>query len=85
MYLLFLSYLLCGEYKESIMFLAQTAANGGFPSEIKNNSRAEYNPYEALTEENLLAKLKRSREHCEEGKYREADKVVSDLRGKYGA
>ena len=61
------------------MFLAQTVANGGFPSEIKNNSRAEYNPYEALTEENLLAKLKRSREHCEEGKYREADKVVSDL------
>lgn len=67
------------------MFLAQTVANGGFPSEIKNNSRAEYNPYEALTEENLLAKLKRSREHYEEGKYREADKVVSDLRGKYGA
>ena len=67
------------------MFLTQTVANGVFPSEIKINSRAEYNPYEALTEENLLAKLKRSREHYEEGKYREADKVVSDLRGKYGA
>ena len=65
------------------MFLTQTVANAVFPSEIKKNSRAEYNPYEALTEENLLAKLKRSREHCEEGKYREADKVVSDLRGKY--
>ena len=31
-----------------------------------------------------MAKVKRSGEHFEEGKYREADKMVSDLRGKYG-
>lgn len=46
--------------------------------------RAEYNPYEAMTEEELLEKLEHSRRHCEEGRCREADKVVSDLRGKYG-
>lgn len=66
------------------MFLTQAVANNGFPFEIKKNSRAEYSPYDTMTEEELLARLKRSREHCEEGRYREADKVVSDLRGKYG-
>lgn len=64
------------------MFLTQAVANNGFPFEIRKHSRA--NPYEAMTEEELLAKLERSREHCEEGRCREADKVVSDLRGKYG-
>ncbi len=65
------------------MFLIQAAANNGFPSEIKKNIGVEYSPYEMLTEKNLLTKLKRSREHCEEGRYRGADKVVSDLRGRY--
>lgn len=66
------------------MFLTQAVANNGFPFEIRKNSRTGYNPYEALTEEEILEKLKNSREHCEEGKYREAKKVVSELRGKYG-
>ena len=46
--------------------------------------RAEYDPYETMTEEEMLAKLKRSREHCEEGRCREADKVISDLLLLYG-
>ncbi|MCM1049397.1 MAG: type II toxin-antitoxin system RelB/DinJ family antitoxin [Clostridiales bacterium] len=66
------------------MFLTQAVANNGFPFEIKKNDRAGYVPYEAMTEEEILAKLKRSREHCEEGKYQEADKVVANLRRKYG-
>ena len=66
------------------MFLTQAVANNGFPFGIKKNSRAGYNPYEVMTEEEILAKLKRSREHCEEGRYREAGQVASDLRGKYG-
>lgn len=66
------------------MFLTQAVANNGFPFEIKKNSKAEYNPYGTMTEEEMLAKLKRSREHCEEGRCRDADKVVSDLRMKYG-
>ncbi len=66
------------------MFLTQAVANNGFPFEIRKNGGAEYGPYETMTEEEMLIKLKRSREHCEEGKCREADKVVSDLRGKYG-
>ena len=31
----------------------------------------------------MMAKLKCSRKHCEEGRYREANAVVSDLRRKY--
>ncbi len=66
------------------MFLTQAVAYNGFPFEIKKKNRAGYDPYEVMTEEEMLAKLKRSREHCEEGRCREADKVVSDLREKYG-
>lgn len=63
------------------MFLTQAVANNGFPFEIRKNSKAEHHPYEMMTEEEMLAKLKRSREHCEEGRYREADQVLSDLGG----
>ncbi len=66
------------------MFLTQAVANNGFPFEIRKNDRTEYYPYEIMTEEEMLAKLNRSREHCQDGRCREADKVVSDLRGKYG-
>lgn len=66
------------------MFLTQAVANNGFPFEIRKNSGAEYNPYEAMTEDEMLEKLKSSRKHCEEGKYREADKAVLDMRDKYG-
>ena len=37
-----------------------------------------------MTEEELLRKLENSRRHAEEGKYREADIIVSDIRAKYG-
>lgn len=66
------------------MFLTQAVANNGFPFEIRKNSREKCYPYEMMTEEEMLAKLKCSREHCQDGRCREADKVVSDLRGKYG-
>lgn len=66
------------------MFLTQAVANNGFPFEIRRNSRTEYDPYEAMTEEEMLVKLERSRKHCKEGRYSEADAVVSDLRVKYG-
>ena len=37
-----------------------------------------------LTEEQLLQKLEVSRQHAGQGKYRDADDVISDMRGKYG-
>lgn len=43
------------------MLLIQAVVNNGFPSEIEENSKAEYNLYEILREEDLLEKL----EHVE--------------------
>lgn len=45
--------------------------------------RIKNDPYAAMGEEEMLVKLERSREHCEERRCREADKVIFDLREKY--
>ena len=42
------------------------------------------NPYLPLSEEQLLQKLELSRKHAEQGQYRNADDVISDMRAKYG-
>ena len=61
------------------MFLTQAVAVNGFPFEIKR--QVETNPYAPLTEKEMFTKLKKSRE---QGKYRDADDVISDMRSKYG-
>ena len=61
------------------IFLTQAVAINGFPFEIKR--QIESNPYLPLNEEELLEKLKRSRE---QEKFRNADDVISDMRSKYG-
>ena len=61
------------------MFLTQAVAVNGFPFEIKR--RTEANPYEPLSEEEMLAKLKMAKE---QGKFRDADDVISDMSSKYG-
>ena len=63
------------------MFLTQAVAHNGFPFEIKKISE---NPYLPLSEEQLLQKLELSRKHAEQGQYRNADDVLSDMRAKYG-
>lgn len=63
------------------MFLTQALAVNGFPFEIK---RVSTNPYEALTEFELLEKLEKSREHATHGMFRDADEVSRDMRAKYG-
>ena len=63
------------------MFLTQAVAHNGFPFEIK---RISENPYLPLSEEQLLQKLELSRKHAEQGQYRNADDVISDMREKYG-
>ena len=61
------------------MFLTQAVAVNGFPFEIKRQT--ESNPYTPMTETEMLAKLEKSRE---QGGFRDADLVVSDIRLKYG-
>lgn len=63
------------------MFLTQALAVNGFPFEIK---KVTANPYEALTEHELLEKLKKSRSHASQGMYKDADEVIQDMREKYG-
>ena len=63
------------------MFLTQAVAHNGFPFEIKKISE---NPYLPLSEEQLVQKLELSRKHAEQGQYRNADDVISDMRAKYG-
>ena len=63
------------------MFLTQALAVNGFPFEIK---RASTNPYEALSEGEILEKLQKSREHATQGMYKAAEEVSRDMRGKYG-
>lgn len=36
-----------------------------------------------MTEEAMMEKLERSRMHAAQGRYRDADDAVKDLRGKY--
>ncbi len=63
------------------MFLTQAVAVNGFPFEIKKPNN---NPYKALTEAELLAKLESSREQAAQGMIRDADEVVRSMRAKYG-
>ena len=63
------------------IFLTQALSANGFPFEIK---RKNANPYETLTEAQLLAKLEQSRKNAATGMIRDADDVVSDMRDRYG-
>ena len=63
------------------IFLTQAIAENGFPFEIK---RTKSNPYEALTENEILDKLEKSRELAVQGMYKDATVVSRDMRAKYG-
>ncbi len=65
------------------MFLTQALLSNGFPFEIKMDDR-HADPYAPMTQEALLSKLSSSRQHASQGKYRDADVVISDMRSKYG-
>lgn len=61
------------------MFLPQAAADDSFPHEIRKMN----NPYITMAEDEIYVKLEKSRGHEKEGRYREADAVVSEIRSKY--
>ena len=42
------------------------------------------NLYTSMTEEEMLQRLEQSRESSKRENYRNADDVISDMRGKYG-
>ena len=63
------------------IFLTQAIAHNGFPFEIK---KAPSNPFVAMSEEEFLQTLERSRAHASQGMVRNADDVIADMRNKYG-
>ena len=63
------------------MFLAKAVAENGFPFEVK---KTVANPYVEMSEEEILLKLEKARKQADEGKYREANNMVADIRTKYG-
>lgn len=65
------------------MFLTQSIIHNGFPFEIKLNT-ATANPYVPMSKSELKKKLENSMQQAQQGKYRDADGVISDIRGKYG-
>ena len=65
------------------MFLTQAVAYHGFPFEIRRIADGD-STYQPMSEEKLLEKLRISREHAKQGKFKDADEVVSDMRKKYG-
>ncbi|MDE7313856.1 MAG: type II toxin-antitoxin system RelB/DinJ family antitoxin [Eubacterium sp.] len=65
------------------MFLTQAVAYHGFPFEIRKHTM-EYDPFLPMSEEELTAKLEVSRNHVKQGKCKDADKVIQDMRAKYG-
>lgn len=62
------------------IFLTQAVANNGFPFEIKRVNAQEMNPYAPMTEVQLLEMLEKSRADVEQGKYRPAEDMISDMR-----
>ena len=46
--------------------------------------RTVQNLYTSMTEEEMLQRLEQSRESSKKENYRNADDVISDMRGKYG-
>ena len=63
------------------IFLTQALASNGFPFEIK---RTTANPYEVLSEQQILDKLESARKHAKEGLTNDADEVSHNMRAKYG-
>ena len=65
----------------AIMFLTQAVLNNGFPFALKRRG-IDSNPYAPLSEAEFLEKLELSRGHAEQGKYRDADAIVADMKEK---
>ena len=63
------------------IFLTQALAVNWFPFEIK---RVRVNPYDAMSEDELLERLEKSRDSADKGIYKDAEKVSQNIREKYG-
>ena len=65
-------------------FLTQAVMRNGIPFEIMRVSEVSDNPYRPFSEKELLSRLDTARKHAAQGKYRDAEDAVADMRAKYG-
>lgn len=63
------------------MFLMQALAYGGFPFEIRKMESAS--PFEPLTEEQIIHKLKHAKMQADTGMVKPSEQVVAEMREKY--
>jgi DNA-damage-inducible protein J len=49
------------------------------------NNKVDVNPYIALSEEQVLQKLEMSKKHAEQGRCRDVDDVIADMKREYFA
>ncbi len=63
------------------IFLTQAVAHNGFPFEIRKETD---DPYRFLTEDMLLKYLELARDDQKNGRFKDADDIVSEMRDKYG-
>lgn len=63
------------------IFLKKALAVNGFPFEVQ---KMNTNPFETLTEQEILDRLEKSCEHANKGLYKDATQVTSTMREKYG-
>ena len=63
------------------IFIKKALAVNGFPFEVR---RGNTNPFDALTEQEILDKLEKSREHATQGLFKDATQVTGTMREKYG-
>lgn len=63
------------------IFLKQAVLYQGFPFEIRLTHK---DPYVPLNEEQFYEKLAKSKKAADEGRIRDADDMIADMREKYG-
>lgn len=63
------------------IFLKQAVMYQGFPFEIRMTHK---DPYAPLTEDQFYSKLTNSRKAAADGRLRNADDMIADMREKYG-
>lgn len=65
------------------IFLKASLRAKGFPFKVTLNDNVS-NPYRPMSEDEMLARLEMSRKHAEEGKCKDGDTLVAEMRAKYG-
>ena len=71
-------------YSSTIQFDDLMVTSDKLFKDLGTDTTRASDPDIVLSEDDILKKLKRSRNHAAEGKYRDANDMIFDMRGKHG-